>query len=144
MPALLGQATMRATVALPSVAWYFQPTSLTATASIAAPTSALRRRSIGVGPDVRGLAVHVDVHAARGVAAHHDADGHRLAVEDRPLLDVQLEVGVDAPPADRGLAVVADALELGAEDLAVVVAQGEHPVDVEDARRRRPRRPWAA
>ena len=50
MPALLGQATMRATVALPSVAWYFQPTSLTATASMAAPTSALRRRSIGVGP----------------------------------------------------------------------------------------------
>src|SRR4030095_4641171 len=38
--------------------------------------------------------------------------------------------------AARGLAVVADALELGAEALAVVVAQGEHPVQVEHARER--------
>ncbi len=85
-------------------------------------------------PRVGGLAVDVHVHAARRVAAHHDAHRHRLAIEDRPLLDVQLEVGVDRAAAHRGLAVVADALELAAELLAVVVAQGEHPVHVEDAR----------
>src|SRR5262249_40812771 len=50
IPALLGHVMSRGTVALPSVAWYFHPVSFTATASMAAPISALRRRSIGVGP----------------------------------------------------------------------------------------------
>src|SRR5207302_8336744 len=75
------------------------------------------------GSGVRGLAVDVDVHAADGVAAGHDADRHRLAIEDRALLDVQLEVGVDGTAADRRLAVVADPLQLVAEALAVVVGQ---------------------
>src|SRR5207244_176343 len=102
MPALFGHATSRGTVAFPSVAWYFHPTSLTATVSMAAPTRAFRRRPIG-----------------------------------------------DRPAADVGLPGVADALELATEDPAVVVAQPEHPVHVEDARegargdhRRREARPF--
>ena len=85
---------------------------------------------------MRGLALDVHVHPAGSIATHHDAHGHRLLVEDGPLLDVKLEVGVDVTAAHRGLAVVADALQLAAEHLAVVVAEGKHPVHGKDARER--------
>src|SRR5438046_5924176 len=75
---------------------------------------------------VRRLTVDVDVHATHRIAADDDADGHGLTVEDRPLLDVQLEVRIDRPAADVLLAGVADALELATETLAVVVAQPGH------------------
>ena len=38
-----------------------------------------------------------------------DADVDQFVLEDRTLLDVQLEEGVDRPAADRLLAVEADA-----------------------------------
>src|SRR5262249_8542262 len=79
------------------------------------------------------LAADVDGHATHRVAADHDADRDRPAAENRALLDVQLEVRIDGPTADVRLAGVADALELAAEALAVVVPQCEHPGHVEDA-----------
>src|SRR5215470_5369041 len=51
-----------------------------------------------------------------------------------PCSMLKLEVGVDGAAAHRRFALVADALELGAELFAVVVAQGEDPVHVEHPR----------
>ena len=65
-----------------------------------------------------------------------DADVDALRVEERTLLDMQLEVGVELAPADRRRAGVADALELVAEALAVVVTPIEHPIDRVHARER--------
>ena len=48
-----------------------------------------------------------------------DADVDALVLEDRPLLDMQLEEGVDLARADRLVALPADALQLVAEALAL-------------------------
>ena len=65
-----------------------------------------------------------DLVPALALAVGDDADVDVLVLENRPLLDVQLEEGVDWPPADRLLAHEADALEFVAERLALAVQPG--------------------
>ena len=56
---------------------------------------------------------------ALALAVGDDSDVVALVFEDRPLLDVQFEIGVERPAADRLLALEADAHEFVAELLAV-------------------------
>ena len=69
---------------------------------------ALHRRGAGMGLG----AGHLAVVPARALAAGDDADPLALGLEDRALLDVQLEQRADRPLPDRALARVADPLEL--------------------------------
>jgi hypothetical protein len=64
-----------------------------------------------------------------GVAVRHHADIDAFRIQQRPLLDVELEVGVELASAHGRAAGVADAVELVAEAPALVVAALEHPVD---------------
>jgi hypothetical protein len=70
---------------------------------------------------MRRLAGDRDLVPAHALHALHDADHAGLVLEDRALLDVQLEHGGEFPGAGLVLALVADALELIAEGLAVAV-----------------------
>ena len=78
------------------------------------------------------------------LAVGDDADLPALGLEDRPLLDVQLEERLHRPPADRLVALPADPLQLVAEPqpLRVLAVVGElelvHPG--EHARRQHRRR----
>ena len=90
----------------------------------------LRRRDERVVADAHGRGPRVVLHAVEGDArprdghdALDDADGQRLLLEDRSLLDVQLEVGAEGA-GDAGLgAEIADPLKLVAETVAVLVAR---------------------
>ena len=64
----------------------------------------------------------------------HDADVDPLVLEDRPLLDMQLEEGVDLARPDLFLALPADPFELVAEALAVAVLARVGPVEFVHAR----------
>ena len=77
-----------------------------------------------------GFAEEPDDHAVRLVAAEDDADVHVLGVEDRPLLDVQLEVRIERPVADLASAGVAGARELSADGVAVAVGRDQHVIEV--------------
>ena len=63
-----------------------------------------------------------------------DPDRDALGLQDRPLLDVQLEVGVDVAPAHVGVANVADLGKRGAVCDAVVVGAGVRPFEIAQAR----------
>ena len=62
------------------------------------------------------------------------ADRHALAIEHRPLLDMQLEIGVRLEEAGRVRARVTDAFELGAEHRAVGPDGRERRLDRKSAR----------
>src|SRR5215831_6917506 len=66
-------------------------------------------------PGMRLLAGGVDVVPALALGAGDDADRQACRLENRPLLDMRLEIGLDWPAADRLGAGKADALELGTE-----------------------------
>ena len=78
-------------------------------------------------------AEHLAVVPARPLAAGHDPDPLPFGLEDRPLLDVQLEQGADRSPADRPLAGIADPLQLLADRPAGVILTRETVVEVEHA-----------
>ena len=118
-------------------------------ALVAEPDLADRERGLGGGREavatqlhrgrarMRGLAAE-DRHVALDAAgAEHGRGGLAAALEDRPLLDVKLQVGAGAAQL---LARFVHALELHAvagddvlEALAVAVAQVAHLVDLERA-----------
>ena len=83
---------------------------------------------------VRGLAGDPQPHAAGGVPVGDHADGDALGLQDRPLLDVQLEVRVDVAAAHLGLADVADLRQRAAVGDAVVVGAGVRPLEIAQAR----------
>ena len=85
----------------------------------------LHRPGAGMG----GLAAEFDQHASAGIAAGDDADLHALAVEDRPLLDMELDIGVEGVRRSLHLTAIADAVELLADRLAIVVTPAERPVE---------------
>ena len=62
------------------------------------------------------------------------ADGDALLLQDWPLLDVQLEVGVDGATAHLGLADVADLRQGAAVGDAVVVGARIRPLEIAQAR----------
>ena len=96
---------------------------------------------------MRLLAGQRELEPPQPLAVRHDADLLVLGLEDRPLLDVVLEVGVHLARADRLVADPADALELIAEGLALGVLAAIGVVERVDAgeharrqhRRRKPR-----
>ena len=69
----------------------------------------------------------------QALAMGDDADVDALVLEDRPLLDMQLEERVQLALADRLVALPADALELVAEALAVAILAVVGPVLLVDA-----------
>ena len=69
----------------------------------------------------------------QALAVGDDADVDALVLEDRALLDMQFEEGVQLALADRLVALPADALELVAEALAVAVLAVVGPVLLVDA-----------
>src|SRR5262249_11280711 len=75
------------------------------------------RRAAGMA----GLAVYVDAPRQRLLATDDDADVAALAVEDRRLLDVQLEIAVERTVAERRLAGITDARQLVFEAQAGIV-----------------------
>ena len=77
---------------------------------------------------------HLAVVPAGTLGAGHDADPQPLGLEDRPLLDVELEQRAERPATDRALAGVADALQLLADRPAGVVLAGKAVVELEHAR----------
>ena len=72
---------------------------------------------------MRLLAGQGELEPPEPLAVGDDADLPALGLEDRPLLDVQLEIGVHLPRADLLLALPADPLQLVAEPLAVEVGR---------------------
>jgi hypothetical protein len=88
--------------------------SCTSSVIRAMPSPALRRIGIGVEPVWLSLPVSVTC-SHQALAVGDDADVLALGLEDRPLLDVQLEEGLHLARADRLVALPADALELVAE-----------------------------
>src|SRR6202040_2706679 len=75
-----------------------------------------------------------DLVPALALRPGYDADRLLCGFEDRPLLDMRLEIGGGRPAADRLRAGKADALELGAErDAGNVVRPRETLGEVEDA-----------
>ena len=77
---------------------------------------------------------HRDLVPVLALGAGDDADRLLLVLQDRALLDMGFEIGADIPAADRGGAVVADALEFVAEQVAGdVVGPGEHLLFAEHA-----------
>jgi hypothetical protein len=85
---------------------------------------------------MRGFTGHFDDEAVGGIAVRHDADVDLPGVQQRSLLDVQLEVRIERPAADRRGPGVADAAQLVAEALALVVPAIEDPVARVNARER--------
>ena len=88
----------------------------------------------GRGADLVRLSVHVDVVPVEAEDAFGHADGLALGLEHRALLDVQLVVGMEGPGCAGQGALVADALQLLAEDHAVDVGALPRPVALELAR----------
>ena len=88
---------------------------LTASIMRAAPTSASRRRGIGVGPACASWPVTVTSYQRWPCAPVTTPIGLPRRLEDRPLLDMRLEIGGDRSAAGRFRAGEADPLELGAE-----------------------------
>ena len=82
---------------------------------------------------MRRFPAQVDVHTEAFVSADDDSDRDFLRFEDWPLLDVQFVVGIDFAPAYGLRPGITDPFQLVAERFAVVVGQGEDPIDVEDA-----------
>ena len=89
-------------------------------------------------PGVRLLAGDRDLVPALALRAGHHADRLARGFEDRPLLDMRLEIGGDRPRAHGLGAGKADPLELGAkgypgdvvgacETLGEIEDPGEHP-----------------
>ena len=79
-------------------------------------------------------ASHRDFEPALALGAGDHADRLFLGLEDRPLLDMRLEVGLDRAPAAFRFALVADARQLRAEGVAIRVLAAVGPVQVEDTR----------
>src|SRR5262245_21124291 len=67
-----------------------------------------------------------DAQGERLVAADHDTNIAALAIELRCLFDVQLQITVEAPVAERRRAEIADALEFIAKAQALIVQGGVH------------------
>ena len=101
--------------------------------SAAAARSASRRVSIGADPAWLSAPAHRAVVPARALGAGDDADPQPLGLEDRPLLDVQLEQRADLAAADRALAGVADPLELRADRPAGRVLARQGVIELERA-----------
>ena len=66
-------------------------------------------------PGMRFLTGHGDLVPALALRAGHDADRQPGGFEDRPLLDMRLEIGSDRAPADRPGSGKADAPQLAAK-----------------------------
>ena len=107
------------------------------------PAARHRRR-----PGMRLLAGDPDLVPALALRAGDDADRVAVGFEDRPLLDMRLEIGGDLAAAHRCGAGEADPRQFGAErDAAQIVGPAETVVEVEHAgeraraehRRRKPR-----
>ncbi len=94
-----------------------RPILLTSSTMRAAPSSASLRRGIGVEPAWLSKPVSVISYQRWPWPWVTTPTSIILVLEDRALLDVQLERGVDRPAADRLLALEADALEFVAERL---------------------------
>ena len=62
------------------------------------------------------------------VAAGHHTDRHAPLLEQRVLLDMQLEIGIERPPADRCFAQIAYPPELVAITDAVIVLEVVQPI----------------
>src|ERR1051325_6486475 len=101
---------------------------LTASIIRAAPTSASRRRGMGF------LTGHGDLVPALALRPGHDADRQPGGFEDRPLLDMRLEIGFDRTVADRPGSGKADAAEFAAERQVgrVIVAGRQRLVEREN------------
>src|SRR5215212_7605905 len=84
-----GRFSISPTVATPGA--YFRPIRSTASIIRAAPSSAFLRRCIGIVTGVRVLPGERRLVPAHRLHAGDDADILFLGLEDRPLLDVQLE-----------------------------------------------------
>ena len=104
-----------------------------------------RHREPGVDPHrhrrragVRLLAGQRELQPPEPLAVGDDADLLALGLEDRPLLDVQLEVGVHLPRADRLVALPADPLQLVAERACRRGRSGHRHSRGRSPRRRRP------
>ena len=114
----LGSTSTRPTVPTAVGAWA-SAIACTSTASRAQATNASARRGIGVVPAWLSRPVMVDLVPAHALHAGDDADGLVLRLQDRPLLDVQLEVGRQRHRPGLHLAAPADAVERLAEAHAV-------------------------
>src|SRR5712671_5273187 len=79
--------------------------------------AAVHRRGAGVAL----AAGDRHLEPADALDALHDADGLAFGLEDRPLLDMRLEIGAELAPAGLLRAEIADAPELLAHGLAVEV-----------------------
>ena len=85
-------------------------------------------------PGMRLLAGDRDLVPALALGAGHHADRHARRFEDRPLLDMRLEIGGDRPAADRLGTGEADPRELGAEgDAGQIVRPRQTLGELEDA-----------
>ena len=106
------------------------PTVETASGACASPIR-LTSSTIRAAPEQRVLAARhrgragvalepgqLDLVPALALPVRDDADVETLVFEDRPLLDVQFEEGVERPPADRLGPLEADPLQFVAERLA--------------------------
>src|SRR5690348_6250493 len=84
---------------------------------------------------MRLLAGDGDLVPALALRAGNDADRQTGGFEDRPLLDMRLEIGRDLAPTDRRRAGKADAFELGAErEIGGIVVTGrERRIELEHA-----------
>ena len=97
-------------------------------------------------PGMRLLAGDGDLVPALALRAGDDADRVAGRFEDRPLLDMRLEIGGDRVPADRLWPGKADAFEFGAERQLgrVVVARRQRRPPARTRRRTPPSRPSPA
>ena len=84
----------------------------------------------GHGPGVAFVALDRHHEAALALAAQHHAHRLALGLEDRPLLDMGLEIGRHRVAADGLRAGIADALELPAHGLAVGGGAAQSVVEV--------------
>ena len=95
------------------------------------PTSASFLTFIGVGPAWASWPVIGDLEPAMPWTPWTTPMVFFFGLEDRALLDMGLEQGVDRPAADRLVAGIADALQLLAHGLAVEIGAGEAVIEIE-------------
>ena len=130
IPTAFGQISIWLAVLLPPSPWYFQPIVVHRRDQVGGAHQCVaalvhRRRSA-----VRSLAGNPQAHASGGVSVRDHPDGDALLLQDRPLLDVQLEVGVDVAATHLGVADVADLGQSAAVGDAVVVGAGIRPFEI--------------
>lgn len=75
-----------------------------------------------------GFAVELDKEPVRAIGVGDDPDLDLLRIEDRTLLDMELEIGIGNEPARGRGSTIADALELAAEGRPVVGRPLVHPL----------------